>query len=117
MDLAQVVFRAAFHHSRLFYLQAQLTSTLTGFLWKTCNRPVGLDAERGPHFNQTFAEEGDLLLLVSRRLHLMFQALLLRFEFLNPVVQAVDPFGSLIEELFIEQELGSELVLRRELLL
>jgi hypothetical protein len=43
--------------------------------------------------------------------------LLLRFEFLNLVLQAGDPFVSLVQELFIEQELGSELVLSRELLL
>ena len=41
----------------------------------------------------------------------------MRFKFLNLELQDLDPFVSLVQELFIEQELGSELVLCRELLL
>ena len=59
----------------------------------------------------------DLLLLFSRRFRLICQVLLLCFELLNSVLQSVDLFGSLVQELFIELELGSELVLRGELLL
>jgi hypothetical protein len=42
---------------------------------------------------------------------------LLRFEFLNSLLQAVDLFSSIVQELFIACELGSELVLRGKLLL
>ncbi len=79
--------------------------------------PIGLDAECGPHFDQAFPEAGDLLFLFSHHLHLTRQVLLLRFEFLNLALQEIDAFVSLVQELFIEQELGSELVLSRELFL
>jgi hypothetical protein len=114
MNLTQVVFWSVFYRFRLFHLQAQLTSTLTGFLARRHNPSIGLNAECGLHLDQAFSEAVDLLLLVSHRLHLIRQALLLRFEFLNPVLQDVDLFGLVMEELFIKQELGSELILRRE---
>jgi hypothetical protein len=94
-----------------------LTPILTGLLAGSHGPSIGLDPKCGPHFDQAFPEAGDLLLLFSHHLHLAGQVLLLRFEFLNLVLQAGDPFVSLVQQLFIEQELGSELVLCRELLL
>jgi hypothetical protein len=39
------------------------------------------------------------------------------FEFMNLMQQTVDPFVSLVQELFSEQEPGSDLALCRELFL
>ena len=78
---------------------------------------IGLDAECGPHFNQAFPEAADLLFLFSHHLHLARKVFKLRFKYLNLELQDLDPIVSLVQELFIEQELGSELVLCRELLL
>ena len=113
MNLAQVIFRSVFRRLCLFHLQTQLASILTSFLARSNRSPIALDAESGSHFDQAFPETVNLPLFFCRRLYLVLQSLLLRFEFQNPVLQAVDPFVSLIEELFIEEELGAELILRR----
>ena len=116
MNFTQIVFRAVFRRFGCMF-PGSVDFHSDGFSARSHCPPIGLDAECGPHFDHALAYAVDLLLFFCSRLYLIRQALLLRFEFLNPVLQAVDPFSSLIEELFIEQELGLELVLRRELLL
>ena len=121
MNLTQIVFgsvfRFVFRRFRLLHLQTQLTSIRTGLQARSDGSSVSFDAERRSHFDQTLAEASNLLLLFSRRFCLICEVLLLCFKLLNSLLQAVDLFGSLVQELFIELELGSELLVRGELLL
>ena len=125
VNLTQVVFGPIFRfvfqfvlrRFRLFHLQTQLTSVRAGLQARSDRSPVSLDAECRSHFDQTLTEASDLLLLFSRSFRLICQILLLCFERLNSLLQSVDLFGSLVQEFFIELELGSEWLLRGKLLL